>query len=59
MFRIVAGDGYVGIESQTKDSKYRQAIDTIATLYGPVSDTEAMFTDLDIVRGALLKWIVM
>jgi hypothetical protein len=55
----VAGDGYVGIESQTKDSKYRQAIDTIATLYGPVSDTEAMFTDLDLVRGALLKWIVM
>jgi hypothetical protein len=40
------------MESQPQDSEYRKAIDTIAVLHGSVSDTEAMFTDLDLGHGA-------
>ncbi len=40
------------IESQPQDSEYRQAIDTVSVLHGPVVDTEGVFTDLDLRRGA-------
>lgn len=40
------------IESEPYDSEYRQAIDAVAVLYGPVVDTEGVLTDLDLRRGA-------
>ena len=40
------------IESQPQDSEYRQAIDIVAVLHGPVVDTEHTFTDLDLRQGA-------
>src|SRR5262249_5923792 len=39
------------IEAQPVDSEFRQAIDLVATLNGPVSDAEGMFTDLDLGQG--------
>jgi hypothetical protein len=39
------------IETQPQASEYRQAIDVVATLNGPVTDVEGMFTDLDLGRG--------
>src|ERR1039458_5156209 len=39
-------------ETHPPDSEYRQAIDAVATLNGPVLDVEGVFTDLDLGRGA-------
>ena len=40
------------IQSQTHDSEYRRAVDTITTVYGPVEDVEELFTKLDLRQGA-------
>ena len=40
------------IETHPPDSEYRQAIDVVTTLNGPVLDVEGLFTDLDLGRGA-------
>jgi hypothetical protein len=40
------------IETHRPDSEYRQAIDSVSTLNGPVLDVEGLFTDLDLGRGA-------
>lgn len=40
------------IQSQTHDSEYRRAVDTVTTLYGPVDDVEELFTKLDLRQGA-------
>ena len=39
-------------ETHPPDSEYRQAIDAVATLNGPVLDVEGVFSDLDLGRGA-------
>jgi hypothetical protein len=40
------------VESQPHASEYRQAIDAVAVLHGPVADTERVFTDLVLGEGA-------
>jgi hypothetical protein len=40
------------IELQPQNAEYRQAIETVALLHGPVTDTERVFTDLDQREGA-------
>ena len=40
------------IETHPLESEYRQAIDVVAMLNGPVVDVEGLFTDLDLGRGA-------
>jgi hypothetical protein len=40
------------IESPPLDSGFRQAIEIVSALNGPVVDTEAMFTNLDLGQGA-------
>jgi hypothetical protein len=39
------------IESQPHDSEYRQAVEMVGVLNGPVVDVEDMFTNLDLGRG--------
>lgn len=39
------------IESQAHDSEYRQAVEIVGVLNGPVVDVEDMFTNLDLGRG--------
>jgi hypothetical protein len=40
------------IENYGADQRYRQRLDLITALYGPVSDAEALLTDISLGRGA-------